>query len=172
MRILLASLALLILSPTAAANSPAWPALQSLPFGWPMLQQPGAQPFGWPVPQPMPQAMQPAQPDPRMALLSGLANPQAIETLMRLAPLLANQPVVDGMLKLAAVAANPHTAEGFLNLAAALAEPQTMETLSRLIGAMSNPRLGEALTTLSDPKVLAAVVTLTSVLAGAVAPAR
>ncbi len=170
MRFLLASLALLILSQPAAANSPAWPALQPLPFGWPMPQQPGAQPFGWPMPQPM--QPPPAQPDPRMVLLSGLANPQAIETLMRLAPLLANQPVIDGMLKLAAVAANPRTAEGFLNLAAALAEPQTMETLSRLIGAMSNPRLGEALTTLSDPKVLAAVVTLTSVLAGAVAPAR
>jgi len=93
-----------------------------------------------------------------------------VDSLLRLVPLIANLPLIEGMIKLATVVADPRTAEGFMKLAAALADPRTLETLSRLITVMSDPRLGEAVAVLADPKILAAVVTLTAVIGFAMAP--
>jgi hypothetical protein len=115
---------------------------------------------------------QPAAPDPRTALMAALANPQVMDSLVRLAPLLSNPPVVDAMVKLAAVASNPSTADAFLKLSTALADPKSVQTMSRLVVTMSDPRLGEAMATLTDPKVLGAMITAAAVVAGAAGQSR
>lgn len=167
------ALPLLLCSLSARAEAPAQLAQATLPFPW-------ATPYSWPQAAPLqaippsfpalPQVQTfPVAPDPRLGALSSLAQPQAVDTLLRLVPLIANPPLIEGMIKLATVAADPRTAEGFMKLAAALADPRTLETLSRLITAMSDPRLGEAVAVLADPKILSAVVNLTAVLGSAVA---
>ncbi len=169
-KILLLSLALA--STSAVADTPYWAAQQAqMPFGW-FLPQQMPQQFPQLLPQPQPAPQQSASPDPRMALLAGLANPQALDGIMRLAPLLANPPAIEGMVKLASVAADPRTVDAFVKLAATLADPKSVDILSRMLAAMTQPKFAEALITLGDPKVLAAGVTAASVLSGAVAGAR
>jgi len=166
---------LTLLSASAAANAQSWMSQPQPPFGWFLPQQQMQQQFPQLLPQ-MTQQMAPqaapqaaALPDARMALLAGLANPQALEGILQLAPLLANPPVIEGMVKLAAVAADPRTVDAFIKLAATLADPKNVEIMARLLAVMTNPKLAESLITLTDPKVLAAGVTAASVLAGAVA---
>ncbi len=168
------ALPLLALGLSAQAAQTTQLAQATFPFPWTL-------PYAWPQAAPT-QALPPSTiptlpaaptagslPDPRLAALSAFAQPQTVDTLLRLAPLVTNPPFIEGMLKLASVAADPRTAEGFMKLAAALADPRTLETLSRLITAMSDPRLGEAVAVLADPKILSAVVTVTAVLGSAVA---
>ncbi len=140
-----------------------------MPYAWPQTTPPHTP--APTLPAFLPMGSFPLAPDPRLGGLASIAQPQAVETLLRLTPLLANPPLIEGMLKLASVAADPRTAEVFMKLAAALADPRTLETLSRLITAMSDPRLGEAVAVLADPKVLGAVVNLTTVFGSALAGA-
>jgi len=169
-------LVLTLASAPAAADVPFQTSQAMYPFGWypsqPMPQStPQAMPMPFPLFLPQQAPPPPAAPDLRAALLAGLANPQALDGILRLAPLLANPPAIEGMLKLAAVAADPRTVDAFIRLAATLADAQTVETLARVLAALSNPKFAEALITLTDPRVLAAAVSAASVLGGAVAGA-
>lgn len=143
------ALSLLVLSlsaqaaPTTQVAQASFPLPWALPYAWPQAAPTQALP-PTPVPiLPTAPSVRPL-PDPRLAAFSAVAQPQAVDTLLRLVPLIANPPLIEEMLKLASVAADPRTAEGFMKLTAALADPRTLETLSRLITAMSDPRLGDA----------------------------
>lgn len=174
-------LCLALVGAPAVADTPLWATQAQMPMGWflpqmqpqfPQLMAPQMAPqMAQPMPQPMPQQREAAPADPRLALLAGLANPQTLDGIMRLAPLLANPPAIEGMAKLATVAADPRTVDAFIKLAATLADPKNVDILSRLLSAMTQPKFAEALITLGDPKVLAAGVTAASVLSGAVSGA-